>query len=154
MKPLLDEESNRLFNRRIFPHNSGCPDEYEQLSRDFLKKCGGVPLAIITIASRLVSHDHRVKAVDEWVTLLNSLGQGLTSNASVEDMQRIILYSYYDLPSHLKTCLLYLSSFPEDHEIKKDQLIWKWIGEGFVQGGNQQSSQYDFELGESYLNAS
>jgi hypothetical protein len=152
MKPLSDDESKRLFNRRIFPHDSGCPHEYEQLSRDVLKKCGGVPLAVITIASRLVSGDHRVKEADEWVTLLNSIGRGLTSNATVEEMQRIISFSYYDLPSHLKTCLLYLSSFPEDHEIKKDQLVWKWIGEGFVQCGKQQSSQYDFELGESYLN--
>ncbi|VAH00720.1 unnamed protein product [Triticum turgidum subsp. durum] len=41
MKPLSSDDSRRLFHKRIFPDDSGCPNEYEQVSKDILKKCGG-----------------------------------------------------------------------------------------------------------------
>jgi len=149
MKPLSDDDSKRLFYKRIFSHESGCPPEFEEVSIDILKKCGGVPLAIITIAS-LLARDQRVKPVDEWHALLESIGRGLKEDPSVEEMMRILSFSYYDLPSHLKTCLLYLSMFPEDHEIRKDRLIWMWIAESFVQSEMGKTSL--FETGETYFN--
>ncbi|KAL6849996.1 hypothetical protein ACP4OV_020623 [Aristida adscensionis] len=149
MKPLSDRDSQRLFNRRIFQGSSGCPPELEQVSRDILKKCGGVPLAIVSIASLLASH-RQIRSKDQWYTVLNSIGRGLTEGSEVEDMRTILSYSYYDLPSYLKTCLLYLSIFPEDYDIGRDRLIWRWIAEGFIQ------HKYDgdslFELGEGYFN--
>jgi hypothetical protein len=126
MKPLSAQDSQILFYRRIFQHENSCPDELQEVSKDILKKCGGVPLAIITIASLLVSNQ-QVKQKDEWFHLLSSIGHGLTEGATVDDMKKILLFSYYDLPCHLKTCLLYLSIFPEDFEIEKEWLIWRWI---------------------------
>ncbi|KAK1613625.1 hypothetical protein QYE76_019142 [Lolium multiflorum] len=149
MEPLSDEDSQRLFYKRIFSRESGCPHELEVLSMNILKKCGGVPLAIITVASLLV-RDHQVKQEDEWHVLLESIGRGLTDDPSVEEMLRILSFSYYDLPSHLKTCLLYLSMFPEDYEIRKDRLIWMWIAESFVQCEKVETCP--FEIGESYFN--
>ncbi|KAK1642352.1 hypothetical protein QYE76_060157 [Lolium multiflorum] len=149
MDPLSDDDSRRLFHRRIFPDGKICPNELAQISIDILKKCGGVPLAIITVASLLVVNQ-QIKPRDQWYVLLNSIGRGLTGGACVEDMQRILSFSYYDLPSHLKTCLLYLSLFPEDYVVGRDRLIWRWIAEGFVQTGNNKTSLY--ELGESYFN--
>ncbi|KAF6986938.1 hypothetical protein CFC21_004626 [Triticum aestivum] len=152
MKPLTDDHSKRLFYKRIFPQGIKCPDELEKVSREILKKCGGVPLAIITIASILASNgqDQQIKPKYQWDNILGSIGRGLAGGGGAKDMQRILSFSYYDLPSHLKTCLLYLSIFPEDFEIRRDRLIWMWIAEGFVQGGEQETGL--FELGESYFN--
>ena len=50
----------------------------------------------------------------------------------------------------MKTCLLYLSVFPEDYAIVKDRLIWRWIAEDFVPPG--EGGQSSLELGESYFN--
>jgi hypothetical protein len=54
MKPLSDDVSRRLFHKRVFSHEKGCPHELVQVSNDILQKCGGIPLAVITIASLLL----------------------------------------------------------------------------------------------------
>ncbi|XP_037446872.1 disease resistance protein PIK6-NP-like [Triticum dicoccoides] len=149
MEPLSTDDSRRLFYKRIFPSEGGCPNEFEQVSTDILKKCGGVPLAIITIASALAG-GQKVKSKYDWDILLQSLGSGLTENSSLDEMQRILSFSYYDLPSHLRTCLLYLCIYPEDSMIDRDRLIWKWVAEGFVHHGDQHSSL--FLLGLNYFN--
>ena len=119
------------------------------VSRESLKKCGGVPLAIITIASLLVSNQ-RIKQKEEWMHVHSSMGRGVTQGDIVKEMNRILSLSYYDLPSHLKPCLLYLSIFPEDSEIERDWLIWRWLAEGFIQCDKEKSRL--FEIGESYFN--
>ncbi|KAF7099380.1 hypothetical protein CFC21_101015 [Triticum aestivum] len=149
MKPLSDEDSQILFHRRIFQSKEKCPENLKLVSRDILKKCGGVPLAIITIASLLVSNQ-QVKPNHEWMDVYNSMGRGVTQSDIAKDMKRILSLSYYDLPSHLKPCLLYLSIFPEDFEIQRDLLIWRWLAEGFIQCDKEETRL--FEIGESYFN--
>ncbi|CAM0947011.1 unnamed protein product [Alopecurus aequalis] len=146
IKLLSDGDSQRLFYNRIFPGDNMCPPELEEVSMNILKKCAGRPLAIITLASYLASNQ-QIKPISEWYGLLNYIGNGLTKiDTNLEEMRRILSFSYYDLPSHLKTCLLYLSVFPKDYWINRDRLIRRWIAEGLIQGGNL------FDLGKSYFN--
>ncbi|KAL6843078.1 hypothetical protein ACP4OV_026791 [Aristida adscensionis] len=147
LEPLSPDDSERLFFRRAFgsvnthyPHLEDVPDK-------ILEKCGGLPLAIITISSMLTDKS----AKSEWDRVLNAIGSALakTQNPDAAKMRTILSLSYTDIPHHLRTCLLYMSLFPEDYIIKKQRLINRWIAEGFVQKEQDRSS---YETGESYFN--
>jgi hypothetical protein len=151
MKPLCLHNSRKLLSRRIFGNEEKdiCLNEQlAEVSNRILKKCGGVPLAIITIASLLVGKERNKM---EWYDVCKSIGNGLEENSlDVDNMRKILSLSYYDMPSQLRTCLLYLSVFPEDYTFDKDRLIWMWIAEGFIQCKKHGVRQ--FEMGEKYLN--
>nr|TKW08325.1 hypothetical protein SEVIR_6G021850v2 [Setaria viridis]TKW08327.1 hypothetical protein SEVIR_6G021850v2 [Setaria viridis] len=132
MKPLDDHSSRQLFYGRVFGLENTCPHPFEEPSEKILQKCGGLPLAIISIASLLASQSNR--SVSQWNCVLNSLRSDLRSNPTLEGMREILNLSYTHLPHHLKTCLLYIGMYPEDHHIKKDHLVMQWVAEGFVCG--------------------
>jgi disease resistance protein RPM1 len=146
LEPLPYDDSRKLFSTRIYGHDGrNCIDSHwDHISDKILRKCDGIPLAIITMASLLVG-----KQREKWSEIYKSIGFGLKDNMEAEKTMRIVSFSYYDLPSHLRSCLVYLSAFPEDCYIPKDELIWKWIAEGFV---HERQGIRLFEIGESYFN--
>jgi len=109
---LSDNNSKKLFHSITFggEEKHPCSDELDKVSNTIIKKCGGIPLAIVTIAEVLA------RKPIEWSNVYNSIGFGPDDN-KVEDMKKILSFSYYDLPSHLRTCLLYLSTSPEEQFI-------------------------------------
>jgi disease resistance protein RPM1 len=129
IRPLDMVHSRQLFHRRLFKPEEDFPSHLKDVSDEILEKCDGLPLAIIAISGLLAN---RKNTKDEWDQVKISIGRALERNPSVEGMMKIISLSYFDLPPHLKTCLLYLSIFPEDAIIKKKCLIWGWIAEGFI----------------------
>ncbi|PUZ53274.1 hypothetical protein GQ55_5G039900 [Panicum hallii var. hallii] len=138
MEALGDLHSKRLFFKRIFGSEDCCPDVLKQVSNKILKKCGGLPLAIISISSLLAN---RPVVQDEWERVRRSIGSALDKNRSLEGMNSILSLSYNDLPPNLKTCLLYLSIFPEDTVIDREMLVRRWIAEGFICEERGQSKQ-------------
>uniref|UniRef100_A0A8R7P5Y2 AAA+ ATPase domain-containing protein n=2 Tax=Triticum urartu TaxID=4572 RepID=A0A8R7P5Y2_TRIUA len=131
MVPLDDASSRKLFFKRIFSSDDPCPSKLEEVSTGILRKCGGLPLAISTFASLLANKTHKK---DEWERLQDSIGTGpsFDNDGNLKEMNDILLLSYWDLPHHLKTCLLYLCIYPEDYKIECRELKWKWMGEGFL----------------------
>ncbi|KAL6842882.1 hypothetical protein ACP4OV_027195 [Aristida adscensionis] len=129
LKALSMVESRKLFYLRIF-------------------EMWGVPLAIITIASMLASNKQKDYTYEYWSKVYRSLASGLKVGSEVEDMRRILSVSYYDLPVHLRTCLLYLSLYPEDYWINTKDLIFKWICEGFIP---EEQGKTMYEAGEDFV---
>ncbi|KAG2563487.1 disease resistance protein RGA5-like [Panicum virgatum] len=92
LKPLSSNNSRKLFFRRIFGNKNKdsnkeiekCPDdELAEVSGRILKKCAGVPLAIITMASLLAC---KARNKLEWYEVYNSVGTGMENNMDVENM--------------------------------------------------------------------
>ncbi|KAF7013609.1 hypothetical protein CFC21_027677 [Triticum aestivum] len=146
LEPLSHDLSKALFYKRLFGGEENCPDDLpSEVTKKFIQKCGGVPLAIIAIASLLVG-----KRVEDWSMVYTSIGFGYGDTRDIDDMRRILLFSYDDLPCYLRPCLLHLSIFPEDALIMKETLIWMWVAEGFV---SEERGRGLFEIGDGYFSA-
>ncbi|GJN10141.1 hypothetical protein PR202_ga28208 [Eleusine coracana subsp. coracana] len=123
MLPLKPEDSKKLFLRRVFGStDASYPEELEQVMDDILKKCGGLPLAIVSIASVLAGHKSS-GSIDKWETIRKSIGSQMESSPSLEGMRQIVTLSFNHLPHELKGCMMYLSIFPEDYAINKYRLL-------------------------------
>uniref|UniRef100_A0A0E0L898 AAA+ ATPase domain-containing protein n=1 Tax=Oryza punctata TaxID=4537 RepID=A0A0E0L898_ORYPU len=145
MKHLDDAHSKRLFYKRIFDCEEQCPPEFEQASKEILERCDGIPLAIISISSFLADR----QSLYHWNEVKKIISSPLPGNKHLETMQSVLALSYYNLPHDLRSCLLYLSSFPEDCVIAKDHLVSRWIAEGFI---NARPGESLYEAGLRYFN--
>ncbi|KAL4372218.1 hypothetical protein S245_021736 [Arachis hypogaea] len=146
LEPLEPENALRLFHSKAFQSGSkNLCEELMKLSEEFTKKCDGVPLAIVAIASLLSTKKERVS---DWKVVYNSLQSKLASDSHLKGYHQALSESYQDLSYHLKSCLLYFGLFPEQYAIKRARLINLWIAEGFVECREHQTQQ---EVGEEYL---
>ncbi|CAM0885342.1 unnamed protein product [Alopecurus aequalis] len=146
MKPLEERDTRRLFFKRVFGSENECPPQFQDISAEILKKCGGLPLAIITIASLLA---HEAWSLNEWKSINNSFGAKFATKSTLEEMRGILNLSYMHLPIPLRPCLLYLGMYPEDNEIWKGDLIKQWVAEGFICSMNRVDL---YDVAESYFN--
>ncbi|KAK9928146.1 hypothetical protein M0R45_025293 [Rubus argutus] len=145
LEPLSPEDSWTLFCRKTFQGNS-CLPNLEELCRSILRKCGGLPLAIVAISAVLALKDER--NVDEWAAVSGSIGAEIDENDQLDSMKKLLYLSYSDLPYHLKSCFLYLSIFPDLYQIEHMRLIRLWLAEGFVIGKEGMTPE---EVAGSYL---
>ncbi|KAF3447824.1 hypothetical protein FNV43_RR08530 [Rhamnella rubrinervis] len=146
LKPLSPEQSWNLFCGKAFQGNQ-CPPYLEKISKNILKKCEGLPLAIVAISGMLASKDQN--RMDEWELVERSLGAEIEGNDRLQSMKKILSFSFNDLPYNLKYCFLFLSIFPEDYLIDRKNLIRFWVVEGFVQ---EKEGRILEEVGEGYFN--
>ncbi|KAL7188050.1 hypothetical protein ACSBR1_037987 [Camellia fascicularis] len=129
LMPLSQEESWKLFCNKTFRGNL-CPPNLKQISLRILKRCQGLPLAIVAVSGVLATKDR--SRINEWEMLYRSLGAELEGNDKLESMKKALSLSYNDLPYYLKICFLYLSIFSEDQHIWRRKIIRLWTAEGFV----------------------
>uniref|UniRef100_A0A0E0RE98 Uncharacterized protein n=1 Tax=Oryza rufipogon TaxID=4529 RepID=A0A0E0RE98_ORYRU len=145
---LDDTESKQLFISKAFGSKSPCPDDLKDAMESILKKCSGLPLAIVSIASLLANYKPP-EGKEMWETIKNSIGSQMENNPTLEGMRQILTLSYNHLPHHLKACMMYLSIFPEDYMIAKDRLLKRWISEGLIV---EKRGLCQMDLAEGYFN--
>ncbi|KAL5583279.1 hypothetical protein UlMin_015721 [Ulmus minor] len=140
-KTLNADNSWELFSRFAFPSSEGnrLKSQFEKIGKEIVKKCGGLPLAIKAIAPLMSSKT----TIAEWTAVQESYHNSLIEGKD-DKVMTSLKWSYYELPALLKQCLLCFSVYPEDFEIRAEQLIHWWIAEGLVQQRNSKSA---FEVG-------
>ncbi|XP_044470958.1 disease resistance protein RPM1-like [Mangifera indica] len=145
LQPIPPEESWILFCIKTF-HGKACPPHLEGICRCILKKCEGLPLAIVAIGGVLAAKDRR--RIDEWEMVHRSLGAEIDGNDKLQNLKKVLSLSLNDLPCHLKACFLYLSIFPENHLIEPMRLVRLWTAEGFVEAKEGKTVE---EVAQEYL---
>ncbi|XP_037416154.1 disease resistance protein Pik-2-like isoform X2 [Triticum dicoccoides] len=120
-----------LFTKKVFKETVNLDEQYPELveqAKLILKKCGGLPLALVTIGGFLASQP---KTAFEWRKLNEHISAELEMNPELEIIKAVLMKSYDGLPYHLKACFLYLAIFPEDYMIVRRRLVRRWIAEGY-----------------------
>ncbi|XP_035545983.1 putative disease resistance protein At3g14460 [Juglans regia] len=126
LKELQDEDCWKLFARHAFLHDANSymhSHQFEELGRQIVEKCKGLPLAIKTIGALLRSKVD----VSDWDEVLNSEIWSFSN-----EILPALRLSYRHLPSYIKRCFAYCSIFPKDHPFKKHELVLLWMAEGFL----------------------
>ncbi|GFS41252.1 hypothetical protein Acr_00g0073300 [Actinidia rufa] len=145
LQPLDLEKSRNLFFKmarssvEIMKEASCDPPQLQNIGEQILRRCGGVPLAIVLVAGML---SQRERTVHAWERVLGSIG------GEEDPCLEIFTLSYKDLPTNLKPCFLYFGLFPEDYEIHAFDIINMWAGEGFIQCSGEREIE---DVGEDYL---
>ena len=135
---LTHQQSWELFLKKAFPSDrevtSCCPQELEKLGDELVKRCGGLPLAVVVLGGLLSRKEPTFNA---WLEVAKNMDWESTRDG--QQCLQILALSYSHLPHHyLKSCFLYLGCFPEDYQMKASELIRMWIAEGFIpQSGKQ-----------------
>lgn len=122
-----EDESWELFQEKLFQQEK-CPVELVEVGKAIVRKCNGLPLAVVLIAGLLAKMD---KKNDQWKKVAKSLGSFIVSDS--RHCMDILELSYNHLPHHLKPCFLYFGAFAVGKEISVNKLLRLWIAEGFIQ---------------------
>ncbi|VAH52373.1 unnamed protein product [Triticum turgidum subsp. durum] len=131
MKLLDERESWELLEKMSFPEyqnvSSADRSQLMPIGKKLAVKCKGLPLALVVLGGYL----SRNLDYDIWSGLVDNLDWEARKND--EPVWNIIAKSYNDLPNHqVKSCFLYVASFPEDHVIRVAKLCKLMISEGFI----------------------
>ncbi|KEH32961.1 putative P-loop containing nucleoside triphosphate hydrolase, leucine-rich repeat domain, L [Medicago truncatula] len=143
LQPLPPNKAWELFCNKAF--RGQCPAELEDISNDVVQKCGGLPMAIVATAGLLST---KAKTVFEWKKASKNLRMELERNVHLTSLIKILSLSYDDLPSHLKSCMLYFGIYPEDYTITTKRLTRQWMAEGFVRCEERRNPE---NVAEEYL---
>ncbi|KAF7020851.1 hypothetical protein CFC21_033904 [Triticum aestivum] len=109
---------------------------------EIVHKCGRLPLAIKVTASVLSS---RELTENEWKRYL---GRFIGSQSILlDEIEEALYLSYDELPHRLKQCFLYCALYVEDSVIRRDEVTWLWIAEGFIE---EQQGQLLEDIAEEY----
>ncbi|KAF4374937.1 hypothetical protein G4B88_004688 [Cannabis sativa] len=138
---LNDKESWELFQNKCYsigtdPSDSNDDEERKnELAVEMLKKCSGLPLAIIVLAG-LLSKKHTIRDWEQLkANVIRCIGQGDQQHdvdSNYRGVSGVLGLSYSELPRHLKPCFLYLARYAEDVPIRAKELCLVLIAEGFI----------------------
>ncbi|KAM6592662.1 hypothetical protein CsatA_000365 [Cannabis sativa] len=123
LKGLPEKESLSLFFKCAFGSEAAVAEypQLKQIGEEIVKKCGGVPLALKTLGSRL----RQTTEAHKWKTVRDNKIWELERNQG--HILPALRLSYNAMSPSLKQCFAYCSTFEEDSLMWKFDLIRIWM---------------------------
>ncbi|GKU96901.1 hypothetical protein SLEP1_g10081 [Rubroshorea leprosula] len=124
VNPLPPKEALELFSEKIGSDvfsDGKIKRDIEPFLKQILQKCGGVPLAIVTVAKSM-----KGKLLPRHWKLAHS------EFSKFESIIDCLKFSYECLEQQCQECFLCCALYPEDYKIPKEELIEYWIEEGLI----------------------
>lgn len=124
--------------------------------QELISRCGGLPLLIVAIAGVLATK------IVSWMDTATSINMRfmmdtatsinlrfmfeLEINPDLQDLFSWVHSCFRTCPDFIKPCILYLSFFPRDHDIRRRRLVRRWIAEGYCRDSNDKSAEDNGEF--------
>ncbi|WOH09358.1 hypothetical protein DCAR_0728815 [Daucus carota subsp. sativus] len=140
---LSEQDSWELFKKSAFSQGGVVETKaFAALGRHMVERCGGLPLAINSLASVLRTK----KSEQEWLQIQDS------ETWKSERILPALRFSYNNLPStSLKRCFAYCSIVPKTSKIYKDDIVQIWMALGFLLPPKGSALLME-DIGNEYLN--
>ncbi|TYI31713.1 hypothetical protein ES332_A04G003600v1 [Gossypium tomentosum] len=143
LKGLSDYDAWSLFKEIAFEQRyaDSTDSAFVEIGQQILKRCGGVPLVIRTIASTL-SYKETEK---DWRSFKDNELAKISQNEG--NILPTLKLSHDHLPAYLKRCFAYRRLYPKDYEIDVQTLVQFWVAQGFVTQSNGTQSLQEIGFG-------
>ncbi|XP_050273294.1 putative disease resistance protein RGA3 [Quercus robur] len=127
LEVLSKEDCWLVFSKiAFFDWDPNQSEQLEDLGRQIVDKCKGLPLAAKTLGSLM----HFKRSREEWKCILDS------NLWELEDVEQSLfaplLLSYYDLSSPLKRCFTFCAIFPKGYFFSINELVFMWMAQGYI----------------------
>ncbi|KAL7234208.1 hypothetical protein ACSBR1_017746 [Camellia fascicularis] len=144
LEHLSNEDCWLLFVKIAFDKgDSKAFPKLEKIGKQIVDRCKGLPLAAKTLAGLLGFK----LDVEEWDEILKSDIWNLPEDKN--NILPALRLSYHYLPSHLKQCFAFCSTFPKDYGFVKEKLVLFWIALNYVQ--QTRNNKTLEKIGEEYF---
>ncbi|XP_048226086.1 putative disease resistance protein RGA3 [Ricinus communis] len=122
-------------------------NDLENIGREILSKCNGLPLAVKGMGNILRGNVD----ISNWQKVMNSSVMDLENSKNSLNILATIKWSYYYLPSHLKQCFAYCSIFPKGYKFDKKELVKLWMAQGFIHSEQERTEKIGMEYFDELL---
>ncbi|WRX26533.1 Ribonuclease H domain - like 10 [Theobroma cacao] len=144
VKCLPPQQALKLFRMMVGENILNNDPELSELAEIIALTCGGLPLAFLTVGRATASR----RNPREWHLAVELIHSNPSEIDGFGDRVFPLLKFSYDGLNNATAhkCFRYCYIFPKDYNVRIDELIGLWIGEGFFDGSNPRD-QAEFIVG-------
>ncbi|MFQ6644284.1 hypothetical protein Gotur_017767, partial [Gossypium turneri] len=124
---LESKKAWELFQDKVGHETLNSHPDIPNLAKQVAERCGGLPLALITIGRAMACKT----TPGEWKYAIEMLKRSALPKME-EEVFPLLKFSYENLPITMKSCLLYCCMYLEDYCIPRKRLTEYWFCEGLL----------------------